>query len=146
MRRYLVVANQTLGGKHLAEAIRARLAGEPSSFHVVVPATQPQDQAVWTEGEARALAAKRLEAAVDRFRALGAEVEGEVGDERPLQAIADAVREREFDEIILSTLPPGVSRWLRQDLPHRVERQFDLPVQHVVGDPEPAESSGSTPG
>lgn len=146
MRRYLVVANQTLGGEHLAEAVRACLAGEASSFYVVVPATQPRDQAVWTEGEARALAEKRLGAAVDRFRGLGAEVEGEVGDERPLEAIADAVREREFDEIILSTLPPGVSRWLRQDLPHRVERQFDLPVQHVIGDPEPAESTGSTPG
>jgi hypothetical protein len=141
-----VVANQTLGGEHLAEAIRARLAGEPSSFYVVVPATQPRDQAVWTEGEARALAGKRLEAALDRFRALGAEVEGEVGDERPLQAIADAVREREFDEIILSTLPPGVSRWLGQDLPHRVERQFDLPVQHVIGDPEQAESTGRAAG
>ncbi|HKX25933.1 MAG TPA: universal stress protein [Actinomycetota bacterium] len=146
MRRYLVVANQTLGGEHLAEAIRTRLARGPSNFHVVVPATQRQDQAVWTEGEARALATKRLEAAVARFRGLGADVEGEVGDERPLEAIADAVREREFDEIILSTLPPGLSRWLRQDLPHRVERQFDLPVQHVVGDPEPAESTGSTPG
>ena len=146
MRRYLVVANQTLGGEHLAEAIRTRLARGPSNFHVVVPATQRQDQAVWTEGEARALATKRLEAAVARFRGLGADVEGEVGDDRPLEAIADAVREREFDEIILSTLPPGLSRWLRQDLPHRVERQFDLPVQHVVGDPEPAESTGSTPG
>ena len=146
MRRYLVVANQTLGGEHLAEAIQARLAGGPSSFHVVVPATQPQDQAVWTEGEARALATKRLEAAVDRFRALGADVDGEVGDERPLEAIADAVREREFDEIILSTLPPGLSRWLGQDLPHRVERQFDLPVQHVIGDPEPAEPTGRRPG
>jgi GABA permease len=146
MRRYLVVANQTLGGEHLAEAIRARLAGGPSSFHVVVPATQPQDQAVWTEGEARALATKRLEAAVARFRGLGADVEGEVGDERPLEAIADAVREREFEEIILSTLPPGLSRWLGQDLPHRVERQFDLPVEHVVGNPEPAKPTTHPPG
>jgi hypothetical protein len=139
-RRYLVVANQTLGGTRLEEAVRERLADGPSRFHVLVPATVPQDHAVWTEGEARALAQQRLDAAMDRFRSMGAEVEGEVGDENPLLAIADVVREREFDEIILSTLPPGVSRWLRQDLPHRAERQFDLPVHHVVGDAAPSPS------
>jgi hypothetical protein len=140
MRRYLVVANQTLGGEHLAETVRGCLAAGAARFHILVPATQPRDHAaVWTEGEARALAQRRLESALGRFRALGAEVGGEVGDERPLQAIQDVVREREFDEIILSTLPPGLSRWLGQDLPHRVERQFDVPVRHVIGDPEPAE-------
>jgi cell pole-organizing protein PopZ len=91
---------------------------------------------VWTEGEARAIAAQRLERALARFRDLGAEAEGEIGDEAPLQAIADAVRERTFDEIILSTFPPGLSRWLRQDLPHRVERTFDVTVTHLVGEPE----------
>jgi cell pole-organizing protein PopZ len=139
MRRYLVVANQTLGGQHLAETVRGCLAAGPARFHIVVPATQPRDHAVWTEGEARALAQRRLEAALDGFRAIGAEVEGEIGDESPLQAIADVVHDLEFDEIILSTLPPGLSRWLRQDLPHRVERQFELPVTHVIGDSEPAE-------
>lgn len=136
MRRYLVVANQTLGGEHLAEKVRACLAAGPSRFHILVPATQPHDHAVWTEGEARAIAARRLELALARFRELGTEAEGEIGDERPLQAIADAVRERTFDEIILSTLPPGLSRWLRQDLPHRVERTFEVTVTHVVGLPE----------
>ena len=140
MRRYLVVANQTLGGEHLAEKVRACLAAGPSRFHIVVPATQPHDHAVWTEGEARAIAVRRLEQALKRFRDLGAEAEGEIGDERPLEAIADAAREREFDEIILSTLPPGLSRWLRQDLPHRVERTFDVQVTHVVVEPE---SSGA---
>jgi cell pole-organizing protein PopZ len=140
-RRYLVVANQTLGGEHLTETVRECLATGSARFHVLVPATQPRDHAVWTEGEARALADRRLEAALGRFRKLGADVGGEVGDERPLQAIADVVQEQEFDEIILSTLPPGLSRWLRQDLPHRVERQFDLPVRHVIGDAEPAPSA-----
>jgi cell pole-organizing protein PopZ len=136
MRRYLVVANQTLGGEHLAEKIRACVAAGPSRFHVLVPATQPNDHAVWTEGEAQAIASRRLEQALERFRELGAEAEGEIGDERALQAIADAVRDRDFDEVILSTLPPGLSRWLRQDLPHRVERTFDITVTHVVGEPE----------
>lgn len=136
MRRYLVVANQTLGGEHLAEKVRACLAAGPSRFHILVPATQPHEHAVWTEGEARAVAAQRLERALERFRELGAEAQGEIGDERPLQAIADAVRDRTFDEIILSTLPPGLSRWLRQDLPHRVERTFEVTVTHLVGEPE----------
>ena len=136
MRRYLVVANQTLGGEHLAEKVRACLAAGPSRFHILVPATQPNDHAVWTEGEARAIASQRLEMALERFRKLGAEARGEVGDESPLQAIADAVREEAFDEIILSTLPPGLSRWLRQDLPHSVERTFDVEVTHVVAEPE----------
>ncbi len=142
LRRYLVVANQTLGGEHLAEKVRACVAAGPARFHILVPATQPGEHAVWTEGEARAIAQRRLEQALERFRGLGANAEGEVGDERPLQAIADAVREGGFDEIILSTLPPGLSRWLRQDLPHRVERSFDLPVSHVVGEPEESRSSG----
>lgn len=136
MRRYLVVANQTLAGEHLAEKVRGCLAAGPARFHILVPATQPHDHAVWTEGEARAIAQGRLERAIDRFRALGAEAEGEVGDERLLQAIRDTVHDREFDEIILSTLPPGLSRWLRQDLPHRVERTFDVPVTHIIGEPE----------
>jgi hypothetical protein len=142
VRRYLVVANQTLGGEHLAEKIRACLAAGAARFHIVVPATSPQDHAVWTEGEARGVAQQRLERALERFRELGGDADGEVGDESPFLAIQDAVREGEFDEIILSTLPPGLSRWLRQDLPHRVERTFELPVTHVVGQPEATKAQG----
>jgi hypothetical protein len=139
MRRYLVVANQTLGGEHLAEKVRACLAAGPSHFQIVVPATSPQDHAVWTEGEAKAIAERRLELALERFQEMGAEAEGQVGDERPLEAIADAMRDQQFDEVILSTLPPGLSRWLKQDLPHRVERGCGVPVTHIVGEAEPVE-------
>jgi hypothetical protein len=142
MRRYLVVANQTLGGDHLAEIVREIVAVGPATFHLVVPATHPRDHAVWTEGEARALARRRLDAALSRFRELGAEADGDVGDESPLEAIADAMEAERYDEIILSTLPPGVSRWLGQDLPHRVQRRFDVPVRHVVGEPEPSGGAG----
>ena len=59
---------------------------------------------------------------------------GEVGDEHPVQAIADVFgRGEEFDGIVLSTLPPGISRWLKLDLIHRVESAFGLPVVHVIG-------------
>jgi hypothetical protein len=137
MRRYLMVANQTLGGEHLAEKVKELLAEGPCRFHVLVPATVPADHAVYTEGQAEAIARRRLDNALARFRDLGADADGEVGDANPLEAVGDVLRDEEFDEIILSTLPAGASRWLKQDLPHRVERSFGLPVTHIVGEPEP---------
>jgi hypothetical protein len=134
MRRYLVVANQTLGGAHLAHAVSERMEKGPCSFHVLVPATQPSDH-VWTEAEARRTAQGRLDRELLWFDGIGAEVTGEVGDARPMQAIADCLREREIDEIILSTLPAGVSRWLKADLLNRALRRFDIPVEHVIGEP-----------
>jgi hypothetical protein len=61
MRRYLVVANQTLGSNELYEEVRACLASGPCTFHIVVPATPPTEHLTWTEGEAHALARDRLE-------------------------------------------------------------------------------------
>ena len=134
-----MVANQTLGGEHLAKEVRARLSSGRCHFHVLVPATHPHDHAVWTEGEAQSIALANLARALELFRKLGAEADGEIGDEQPLTAIRDVLRDQEFDEIILSTLPPGISRWLGQDLVSRVERAFAIPVTHVVGK-EPAEN------
>ncbi|MBI2170028.1 MAG: universal stress protein [Actinobacteria bacterium] len=136
MRRYLVVANQTLAGRHLIEEIRRRMGEGPCRFHIVVPATPPHEHMTWTEGEARAIAQDRLDQALFELRDLGAEVTGEVGAERPLDAILDAARRLEFDEIILSTLPAGVSRWLRNDLPHRAERLSGIPLTHLVAETE----------
>lgn len=134
MRRYLVVANQTLGGPALAEKVRACLAEGPCSFHIVVPASRPHETFVWTEGEAREIASERLERALTWFRKTGAEVTGDVGDANPMLAIADALLVSTFDEIIVSTLPPGISRWLKQDLPARARRRFSIPVTHVFGE------------
>jgi nucleotide-binding universal stress UspA family protein len=138
VRNVLVVANQTLGGRALMEVPREQLADDDCDIHIVVPATNPADHWVYTEGEAQALAAERLERARSRFGALGCAVTGEVGDANPLYAVRDAVREREVDVIVVSTLPPGISRWLGMDLPSRVARTFDLPVHHVVAETEPA--------
>jgi hypothetical protein len=69
---------------------------------------------------------------LDRLREIGAVADGAVGDANPLVAIEKAVLEQKFDEIILSTLPPGVSRWLALDLPHRVRRKFDLPLTVIT--------------
>src|SRR5258708_39492150 len=111
MRRYLVVANQTLGGQPLLTRLKALAELDEVSFFVVVPATPPPHPGAWTHGEAHVIAEKRLAAALDAFRSLGAqEVDGCVGSQRPMDAIKDALRGREIDEIIVSTLPAGASK------------------------------------
>jgi len=134
MRRFLVVANQTLAGHHLLEHVRQCLAAGPSWFFVLVPATPIDTQVVPGVGEAEVLARRRLEGALARFRAEGASAAGAVGDPNPLRAISEALRQESFDEIILSTLPPGTSRWLIDDLPTRLARATHLPVTHLVGE------------
>jgi GABA permease len=69
-----------------------------------------------------------LEYGLSSLRALGATVDGEVGDANPSKAIADALKRKEFDEVVLSTLPKGISRWLGLDIPHLVQRRFHIPV------------------
>ncbi|WP_117000590.1 universal stress protein [Desertimonas flava] len=132
MPTILIVANQTLGGEALTECIEKRRRLGPCSFYVVVPATPPKEHLTWTEGEARAIAAQRLEGCLDQLRATGADVEGEVGDANPMLAVADAMNHHEFDAVIVATLPAGLSRWLKLSLPDRIARRYGLPVDHVV--------------
>jgi hypothetical protein len=134
--RYLVVANKTLCQQQLAVRIAELVAAGPCELHVVVPATPPTESLVYTEGEARAVAYRRLVQALTTFEEMGAKVDGEIGDANPMLAILDTLRTRQFDEIVLSTEPPGVSRWLRQDLPNRVRRTFAIPVSHVTAQPD----------
>lgn len=134
MNRYLVVANRTLGGSALAAKIRECIVKGDARFHLVVPAAKPPDSMTWTEGEAHEHARERLRTGLDWFASIGAQATGEIGDANPMLAIGDALIAQTFDEIILSTLPLGVSRWLRQDLPARVRRAYGIPVEHVVGD------------
>jgi hypothetical protein len=107
----------------------------PCRFTVLVPATPPREHAVWTDEEALTLADRRLKEAVDELRELGADVKGVVGDPSPIEAIGDELRTSFYEEIILSTLPSGASRWLKQDLPHKVERRFGLKVTHIISQP-----------
>jgi hypothetical protein len=132
MRSYLVVGNQTLDSPELAGAIAERVAAGPASFHLVVPATPTQRGLTWDEDEARATAQDRLTAAIDRLRATGVTVTGEIGHRDPIEATEDALRGREIDEIILSTLPPGISRWLGQDVPSRLKGSVLAPVTVVT--------------
>src|SRR5438270_13461539 len=99
MRRFLVVANQTLAGEQLFAKV-AELAREGEChFYVVVPATPGHKHLVWTEGEARAIAERRLAWALERINGLGCTVDGEVGDASPMQAITDALEHVEIDDI-----------------------------------------------
>jgi GABA permease len=136
-RRILVVANQTACGAELLETVKARKEAGPCTFTLLVPATPPHEHATWTEGDAKAIARGRMAAAIERFVAEGVAVEGLVGDANPVRAIDDVLLEHSHDEIILSTLPPGVSRWLNKDLPHRVEQRFGLPVTTVISERAP---------
>ena len=70
----------------------------------------------------------RLEYGLDILRKLGATVDGVVGDPNPAKAISDVLKRRSYDEVALSTLPKGVSRWLGLDIPHQVQRKFHVPV------------------
>jgi hypothetical protein len=138
MRSVLVVANQTLASPALSAAIQQRLIEEPTRIHVVVPVTPVERGLTWDETRARSAAAERLTTILMTLRALGAEVSGEVGSNDPVAAVQDAMRSRIVDEIIVSTLPPGVSRWLRLDVPSRLSGWFDVPVS-VVTVPRQAE-------
>jgi hypothetical protein len=137
--RYLIVANQTLAAEQLSDKVRQLQAEGECSFHIVVPATHAKDHAFHTEGHDHALAEKRLEEALERFRGFGCEADGEVGDASPYLAVRDCLlADGTYDGIIVSTLPLGVSRWLKQDLIHKLERVFELPVTQITGEPEPA--------
>jgi hypothetical protein len=132
MRHYLVVANQTLRQPELAEKIEACIDAGPCEFYLLVPATRAHEPVRWTPADAVALARRRLDGALARFRALGAEVFGEVGDPSPVVAIGAVLRRRSFDALLLSTLPVGPSQWLRHDVPARIERLFNIPVELVT--------------
>ncbi len=128
----LVVANQTAESDQLLEALRARADEGPCKFHLLVPA-QAHGTAWATDmhsgGEE---AEEHVKRAVERYREAGLEVDdGQIGDPDPIAAVQDAVNFKDFDEIIVSTLPKRKSRWLKLDLPSRVERSCGKPVTHV---------------
>ena len=133
--RVLIVANQTAGGSHLKKAVQKRMEQGPCVFTLLVPASTPPGSSAWSEGEARSAAEERMREGVEGLRSVGAQIDGVVGDHRPIHAITDVLVEHPHDEIIVSTFPSGASRWLKQDLPHRVERVFRLPTTHVVAEP-----------
>lgn len=131
--RVLVVAHKTAATPALLGAVRERAARGPCAFSLLVPnvvhglhgVVDPQDQ---DTAEAEAV----LELALPLLEeAAGADVEGMIGDSEPLAAIQDALNLNGFDEVILSTLPARVSRWLKLDLPSKVSA-LGVPVTTVT--------------
>jgi hypothetical protein len=133
----LVVAHQTAATDALLEAVRRRARSGPATFHLVVPrrahgmhrVVDPQDAG---EEEAAAALANALPLLCE---AAGGTVTGSLGDPEPLSAIQDAVNLGHYDEIMISTLPRRVSRWLRLDLVSKT-RGLGLPVTHVEAESE----------
>jgi hypothetical protein len=124
----LVVANVTATSDELLDAMKRKLERGSCSFMLVVPATGGG-----REGREKAQAG--MDAALERMRAEGLSVEGKVGDPDPMAAVHDVWDPMRFDEVLISTLPTGASRWLAVDLPHRVEKLSGVHVEHVVAQP-----------
>ena len=133
MARYLLVAHQTAESEELLAAARdlAR-EDEDAEFVLLVPATPVGSLLVWEEGATAAVAARRAASARARLEAHGLRVtDARTGDQDPMAAIADEMHAgRNYDTLVVSTLPAGVSRWLRMDLLSRVRRNF--PRHRVV--------------
>ena len=137
MLSYLIVANQTLVSDTVVDLVATLFRNGPCQLHVVVPATRQQERLTWTTGAALAVARRRLDHALTRFGRLPAEITGEVGDENPVLAVMDVILSgRPIDEVILCTLPAGMSAWLKRDLPNRVQRRISIPVRHVAIRPD----------
>jgi GABA permease len=135
--RILVVANETVGGPELLSEIRERSAGRNARVLVVCPAlNSPLRHWVSDEDQARANAQARLDDSLASMRAAGLAAEGEIGDGDPIQAIEDAVRTFQPDELVISTHPVGRSHWLERGVVDKARERFALPVTHVVVDLE----------
>jgi hypothetical protein len=125
-RNVLVVANVTATSQALLDALQARVQQDETVF-LIVPATPL--------GGGRSAAAEQLRAAIDALKESGIEADGAVGDADPYVAVAEAWDPKRYDEIIVSTLPTGLSKWLHAGLPERIGKLTGAPVTHIVSEP-----------
>jgi hypothetical protein len=128
-QKLLVVANQTVDSDELYAALRQRCEQGPLAVTLLVP----QDQ--------QAGLGHRVKASLARLHAAGIEAEAMLGDVDPACAVIEVWDPRRWDEVVVSTLPVGTSRWLRIDLPQRIARAVDAPVHHVESAPAPARAT-----
>jgi hypothetical protein len=131
----LVVANRTVDSPELLAAIKERNEQGPVHATMLVPAA-------WSE---RAQAERRLHSAVASLGADGIKAEGMLGDADPIVAVQEAWDPGRYDEVVVSTLTEGASRWLQIDLPHRVARLTDCQVKHVAVPERRPEERPATP-
>jgi hypothetical protein len=134
-RHILVVANETVAGRALIDAVRKRGAEGPIRVTVISPQNAPRAGFVVYADSRRSSAERRLRRTLDLLHEAGIAARGAVVDPDPLQAIKDAVYEYQPDEIIISTHPGQVkSSWLRSNLIDRARKAVDVPVEHVEVD------------
>jgi hypothetical protein len=131
----LVVANETLVGRELVEAVERRAREGPIRVAVVAPVTQPREGYVVYRDSRRAAAGRRLDRTLSALREAGIPAHGAVFDDEPLAAVKDVLGSEPVDEIIVSTHPETKSGWLRRNLVDEIRRVAgDRPVEHVVAD------------
>jgi hypothetical protein len=138
-KRILVVANETVGGRPLIDAVRrhaeeAHEGGQPFEVFVVCPQNQPKSGFVVYDDSVRSAAENRLKTTLAQLREAGIEAHGEVMDPDPYAATMDAIHHFEPDTVLISTHPETRSGWLRRDLVDRVRQSSGLEVEHVVVD------------
>jgi phosphopantetheine adenylyltransferase len=131
----LVVANETLVGDELVDAIRRRAEQGPIRVAVVAPVTQPREGYVVYRDSRRAAASRRLDRVLAALRLAGIPAHGAVVTDQPLAAVKDVLASEEIDEIVVSTHPETTSGWLRKNLVDEIRKAAgDRPVEHVVSD------------
>jgi hypothetical protein len=138
MAKYLLVAHQTAQSPQLLAAAQELIREDSSAlFVLLVPATPIGDLVVSQEGEMAEVASRRAESARVWLQDAGVRlIDAKIGDPDPLQAIGNELQSgQSYEAIVLSTLPQGVSRWLRRDVVSRVRREFpSIRVEHVVSE------------
>jgi hypothetical protein len=134
-RKLLVVANETLTGDELLDAVRSRLEGEDTLVYVIAPVNTPSTGYVVYDNSRRASAGRRLDGTLRKFREAGIAAAGDVVDNEPLTAVKDAIAMEQPDEIIVSTHPESKSGWRRRNLIEEIRKAAKgIPVEHVVSD------------
>jgi hypothetical protein len=145
VHKVLIVASQTIGSAELTQAVKQRIV-DGARFHLLVPvpptppsaisvglaAVESAATAFMVLPDLRALAEERLQAGLEWLRGLDADATGEVGLVDTVAAVVGVVERDQIDEIVVSTLPSRISKWLRQDLPHKIEKHVTVPVTVVT--------------
>jgi hypothetical protein len=150
MASYLLIANETAESPEMVHAVAGIKADDPDAeFVIVIPATPLNllQQFEDTAKSARGLAAQRAQSTRRHLESLGIRVRStRIGNWDPYVAIEEELLNDNYEAIVLSTLPPGLSRWLRMDLPSRVARRHpDIRLVHVVSRPAISRSASASP-
>jgi hypothetical protein len=134
-RKLLVVANETLTGDELLDAVRGQVEGTDTLVYVIAPVNEPSSGYVVYDDTRRAAAGRRLERTLAKFREAGIAATGDVIDNDPLTAVKDSIAMEQPDALIVSTHPEAKSGWRRRNLLDEIRKAAgSISVEHVVSD------------